>query len=181
MKSYLTVIGIMLMAFSARAEGIGVVDVSRVISDYALTKDIQADLNKRSAASTTLADEKARLDVRENVLKNVQKDSKYWVDMQNLRLDQTNFERSVAALEADVAAAKERGWKIISDKVNAAVTKIATDAKLSAVFRSDAPVYFDKNVDITQKVIDALNAEYKTALPPAPAPAPAATVPTPAK
>lgn len=94
----------------------------------------------------------------------------YEADMKQLNNNQTAFQNQYAQREAKASQEMALKQQALLDSINNFIIVFNKDRKYDAILFKDAGLYFNPALDITDEVIEGLNARYQ-----APATAPAAT------
>lgn len=151
----------------ASAEGVGYVDMERVLQESALGKAAQARLEERFGAKQQPFAEEA--DGIRRLQQTLDRDkplmSKAQVSKSEAEIKEriAKFEASTGDIQKEIAQAQqEEGRKLIAP-AREAVKAVAKDKKLSVVFEANATgvMYLDEGADITAAVISVLDAKAK--------------------
>ncbi|MDD5246532.1 MAG: OmpH family outer membrane protein [Candidatus Omnitrophica bacterium] len=146
---------------AAAAEKFGYVSIERVGDAYLKAKEYMKVLEGKEAAYTKEIDKK-RDEIKAfqdkiNMLSEKERDAK----SAELEAKIKTFQDFVRQKESDLR--KEQVDKTIelSKDIKAAIDKYSSKENFTMVFDAAALAYQPKNMDITDKVIDILNKEYK--------------------
>ena len=143
------------------ADKFAYVDLSRLFSEYAKTKDYDKTLNEKQNAYRTEIDKKTnevkQFQDKMNLLSDKEKEAK-----------KAEFETKVKALQdferekmTDLRKEQDERMKEIFKDIEEAVKQYAEKEGYTLVFNDRVFVYQTKNMDITDKVMDILNKGYK--------------------
>ena len=139
------------------ADKFAYVDLSRLFSEYAKTKDYDKTLNEKQNAYRTEIDKKTnevkQFQDKMNLLSDKEKEAK-----------KAEFETKVKALQdferekmTDLRKEQDERMKEIFKDIEEAVKQYAEKEGYTLVFNDRVFVYQTKNMDITDKVMDILN------------------------
>jgi outer membrane protein len=143
------------------AEKFAFVDLSRLFSEYGKTKEYDKSLTEKQAAYRSEIDKKTN-EVKQyqdklNLLSDKEKETK-----------KTEFETKVKTLQdferqklTDLRKEQDDRMKEIFKDIEEAVKQYAEKEGYSLVFNDRVFVYQTKSMDITDKVMDILNKNYK--------------------
>ena len=143
------------------AEKFAYVDLSRLFSEYAKTKEYDKTLTEKQNNYRTEIDKKTN-EVKQfqdkiNLLSDKEKEAK-----------KDEFETKIKALQdferqklTDLRKEQDESMKEIFKDIEEAVKKYAEKEGYTLVFNDRVFVYQTKNMDITDKVMDILNKGYK--------------------
>lgn len=155
------IVGISL-SVSAHADGckIGVVDMSQILQNAPMMKEINNQLSKTftgrqndlNAAKTKLqTDTKALSDNSQGL-----DDAALEKLQDKIIYDKSNIAISEATLEKDLTVAKKTQLKKFMEKFSAVVQKIAKDGGYDLIEQKTNVVYLSDKVDLTQQVLKQL-------------------------
>ncbi len=85
----------------------------------------------------------------------------YEADLKELEKTNTSFQNMYAKREANAAQTLDSRQKELNDSVQNFIKAYNKEKKYDAILIRDAGLYFNPALDITQEVIDGLNARYK--------------------
>lgn len=158
---------ILLMAFSllsasAFAESkIGVVDLQKIMQTSSQMKDIQQKLEKEFkprrdklvAMETSLKADMEKFKRDNAVMTAAQKK-----DMEKKIITaQQQFERDGQQYQQELSTANNEAMEALYSKVRAAIAKVAKEDKFDLVVQKDAAPYSVDSLDLTDKVVKAIN------------------------
>ncbi len=150
-----------LVGAAQAADKFGYADLSRTFSEYEKTKEYDKVLSEKEKAYTTERDKKVS-DLKQfqdkfNLLSDKEKEAKR-ADLE-LRLKALqNFDRDK---QTTLRKEQDERMKEILKDIEEAVKKYAEKEKYTLVFNDRVLVYQTKSMDITDKVVEILNKEYK--------------------
>ena len=152
---------VLFLGIAQAADKFGYVDLSRSFSEYGKTKDYDKVLGDKEAAYTADRDQKIA-------------DIKQFQDKMNLLSDKeketkkTELETKVKALQdydrqkqADLRKEQDEKMKEILKDIEDAVKKYSEKEGYTMVFNDRVLVYQTKDMDITDKILEILNKNYK--------------------
>lgn len=84
----------------------------------------------------------------------------YEADMKELQKKNDSFQRQYAQREQNSAVTMDNLQKELRDSIMNFITIYNKDKKYDAILYSDAGLYFNPSLDITQEVVDGLNKRY---------------------
>jgi outer membrane protein len=163
MKRILTAVLFMLFACNAYADNplkIGVVSLNAVIQGSALSQSLSAKLS---------ADFKPRQDAINAAQKKLQDDSEQLIfegfkmsDAERAKLqstvaaDRRALDNLNSSLQSDFSAAQAQATQTLMAKLNAVISKIASDGKYDIIQTNANMLYLNGSIDITKQVIEQL-------------------------
>lgn len=143
------------------------VDIDSVIVKYNLAKDYNEEmLRMQSSAESQIKQHETKIQnfasQVQNKMKNngyltqesYQADEKTMVNMQN------EAQRSVASLQENIAKAADQAQKTINDSITAFIESYNKTRGYDAIFLKGATLYINPALDITDEVVEGLNARY---------------------
>ena len=152
-----------LFTVGACAEGIGYVDMQRVLQESQLGQQAQARLEERFGdRQQPLAEEEMAI---RRLQQNLERDkplmSRSQVEKKEKEIKEriAKFEEEATALQKEVIKAQqEEGVKIL-EPARKAVVAVAEKRKLTAVFEASQSniLYINQDADITEAVVQAMN------------------------
>lgn len=149
------------MSAFADAAKIGVVDLQKIMQTSNQMKDIQQKLEKEFkprrdkliAAETNLKGDMEKFKRDSAILSETQKK-----DLEKKIISaQQQFERDGQQYQQDLSTANNEAMEGLYNKVRAAITKIAKDEKYDLIVQKDAAPFSAPALDVTDKVIKAIN------------------------
>ena len=143
------------------AEKFVYVDLSRIFSEYAKTKDYDKVLGDKENAYNTERDKKV------NEVKSFQ-DKMNLLSEKEKAAKKTDLEEKVKSLQefdrqkqTDLRKEQDEKMKEILKDIQEAVKKYSEKEGFTLVFNDRVLVYEAKNLDITDKIVEILNKGYK--------------------
>ncbi|MCM8795135.1 MAG: OmpH family outer membrane protein [Candidatus Omnitrophica bacterium] len=166
MKKLVFVFGLVIFllgrtSFVNAVEKLAYVDLSRIFSEYNKTKDYDKVLTDKQNVYEGERDKKVsevkQLQDKMNLLSDKEKEKK-----------KEELEEKIKALQeydrqktTDLRKEQDEKMKEILKDIEEAVRKYAEQEGYSLVFNDRVLVYQSKSLDITDKIIDILNKQYK--------------------
>jgi outer membrane protein len=152
---------IILGGIANAAEKLGYVDLSRSFSEYNKTKDYDKVLSDKEAAYNTERETKVK-DIKQlqdklNLLSDKEKEAKK-SDLETKMKAMEDYDRQK---QTDLRREQDEKMKDILKDIEAAVKQYAQKEGYTLVFNDRVLVYQEKSLDITDKVLDIINNNYK--------------------
>ena len=152
---------VLFLGAAYAADKFGYVDLSKSFSEYGKTKDYDKTLGDKESVYTAERDKKIaeikQLQDKMNLLSDKEKDAK-----------KTDLETKVKALQdfdrqkqADLRKEQDEKMKEILKDIEDAVKKYSEKEGYTMVFNDRVLVYQVKSMDITDKILEILNKDYK--------------------
>ncbi len=156
------IFGLVLFAASAQAaDKLGYIDLSRTFSEYSKTKGYDKTLSDKEKAYTEERDKKvADLKAFQDKL-NLLNDKEREAKKDDLAAKVKAFQDYDRQKQAELRKEQDEKMKEILKDIEEAVKKYSVKEGLTLVFNDRVLVYQVKNLDITDKIIEILNREYK--------------------
>lgn len=151
----------------AAAEGIGYVDMERVLQESALGKAAQARLEERfGARQQPFAEEAEAIRRLQQTLerdKPLMSKAQVGKSEAEIKTRIEKFEAQTADVQKEIMAAQQEEGRKLIPPAREAVQSVAKQKKLAVVFEANASgvMYLDEAADITDAVIGALDAKAK--------------------
>lgn len=146
-----------LSATAAAQDKLGYVDLSRIFSEYGKTKDYDKILTDKQRVYTAERDKKVadikQLQDKFNLLSDKEKESKQG-ELEKKVKDLQEFDRQK---QTDLRKDQDEKMKDILKDIEDTVKQYAEKEGYTMVFNDRVLVYESKNLDITDKILDALN------------------------
>lgn len=155
------VLGALSSAVFADATKIGVVDLQKIMQTSNQMRDIQQKLEKEFkprrdklvTMETTLKADMEKFKRESAVMGATQKK-----DMEKKIISaQQQFERDGQQYQQELSTAHNEAMEGLYTKVRAAINKIAKDDKYDIIVQKDAAPFTSDSLDVTDKVIKAIN------------------------
>jgi outer membrane protein len=135
------------------------VDLTKVFSEYTKTKDFDKSLGDRQKAYEAERDkminELKQLQDKMNLLSDKEKEAK----RPDLETKVKNFQDVDRQKQADLRKEQDEKMKELLKDINDAIKQFAEKEGYTLIFNDRILVYQDKNLDITDKIIDIVNAK----------------------
>jgi len=156
------VMGVLLLAgTSFAADKFGYVDLSRIFSEYGKTKDFDKSLSEKQNAYVAERDKKVNelkaLEDKLNLLNDKEKESKR-PEFDNKVKDFDSFRRQK---ETDLRKEQDEKMREVLKDIEEAVKQHAEKEGYTMVFNDRVLVYQTKTMDISDKIVEILNAKSK--------------------
>lgn len=143
------------------------VDIDTILSKYNLAKDYQDEMIRmqndyENAFKRHQNQISAKAQQVQNKLQNnaYLSKSSYESDEKELGTMQQNAQRSMATLENNMNAAAMQGQKAVNDSIEAFIQEYNKTRGYDAILLKGATVYINPALDITDEVVEGLNARY---------------------
>lgn len=143
------------------------VDIDTILSKYNLAKDYQDEMIRmqndyENAYKRHQNQISAKAQQVQNKLQNnaYLSKSSYESDEKELGTMQQNAQRSMATLENNMNAAAMQGQKAVNDSIEAFIQEYNKTRGYDAILLKGATVYINPALDITDEVVEGLNARY---------------------
>lgn len=143
------------------AEKFAYVDLGRIFSEYNKTKDYDKVLNDKENVYSQEREKKVneikQFQDKMNLLSDKEKETKKQ-DIETKVKSLQDFDRQK---QTDLRKEQDERMKEILKDIEEAVRKYSKEIGFSLVFNDRVLVYQDKSLDITDRIIEILNKEYK--------------------
>lgn len=150
-----------LMSVVMAAEKFAYIDLSRTFNEYLKTQDYDKNLSDKEGLFTSERDKKVNeiksLQEKMNLVGDKEKAAKK-LELETKIKSLQDFER---AKETDLRKEQDERMKEILKDIEEAVKKCAQKEGFTMVFNDRVLVYQDKTMDITSKIVEILNKDYK--------------------
>lgn len=143
------------------------VDLDTVLAKYNLAKDYTEEvLRMQNNAESQMKQHETKIQNFASQVQNkmqnngylsqesYQQDEKTMVNMQN------EYQRSAATLQNNIANAAAQAQKTVNDSINAFIETYNKAHGYDAIFFKGATLYINPALDITEEVVEGLNARY---------------------
>ena len=141
------------------ADKFAYVDLTKVFSEYVKTKDFDKALGERQKAYEAERDkminELKQLQDKMNLLSDKEKEAK----RPDLETKVKNFQDVDRQKQADLRKEQDEKMKELLKDINDAIKQFAEKEGYTLIFNDRILVYQVKNLDITDKIIDIVNAK----------------------
>jgi Skp family chaperone for outer membrane proteins len=152
---------LLLAGVAYAAEKFAYVDLSRIFSEYAKTKDYDKTLGDKESLYSAERDKKVSevksFQDKMNLLSEKEKEAKK-ADLERKIKTLQEFDRQK---QADLRKEQDEKMKEILKDIEEATKKYSEKEGFTLVFNDRVLVYQNKSLDITDKIIEILNKEYK--------------------
>ncbi len=143
------------------ADKLGYVDLSRIFSEYTKTKEYDKVLNDKQAAYEAERDKKVnevkQLQDKMNLLNDKEKEAKKPALEDKIKALQ-DYDREK---QTDLRKEQDEKMKELLKDIEAVVKQHAEKEGYTLIFNDRVLVYQSKALEITDKIIEALNKDYK--------------------
>lgn len=143
------------------------VDIDTVLSRYNLAKDYNEEMlrmqtNMESEVKKHENSLQSFATSMQNKLQNngYLTEASYKADQQQINDMQTKAQRAVAALQSNFESAALMAQKTVNDSIDAFIRDYNMTKGYDAIFFKGATLYINPALDITEEVIEGLNARY---------------------
>ena len=157
------VTGVVAVCFmgAAVANGVGVVDMEKVVKDSPMATSIKSDLEKQfaepkkkvTAMTNKLQADMAKYQKNKAVMS---KDDLAALE-KSIGSEQSDLQKLQIQLQSDVQAAQEKKMKEFMSSVKSSAKKIADKKGLDLVLPANAVIYSPSKMDITKDVISSMS------------------------
>ena len=165
-KGFLVFLGIIfgliiLVGVAEAADKLGYVDLSRIFSEYGKTKDYDKVLGDKETAYNTERDQKVneikQFQDKMNLLSDKEKETKK-IELETKVKVLSDFDRQK---QIDLRKDQDEKMKEILKDIEEAVKQYSEKEGYTLVFNDRVLVYEAKSLDISDKIIEMLNKNYK--------------------
>lgn len=143
------------------------VDLDTVLSRYNLAKDYNEEmLRMQNQAESQMKQHENKIKNFATTVQNKMQnngylsEASYKADEQKMATMQNEAQRSMQALQGNIAQAAEQAQKSINDSINAFIESYNKTRGYDAIFFKAATMYINPDLDITDEVVEGLNARY---------------------
>lgn len=143
------------------------VDLDTLLSKYNLAKDYNEEmLRMQSSMEQEVKRHENSIQNLATQMQNKMQNNTYLsresyeADEKQLANLQTNAQRQVGALQQNYASKAEKAQKSVNDSINAFIEEYNKKHGYDAIFFKAAALHFNPALDITDEVVDGLNARY---------------------
>ena len=131
------------------------VDLDTVLSRYNLAKDYNEEMLRMQNNA------ESQMKQHEKMQNNgYMTEESYQSDERKMANMQTEAQRSMQNLQGNLAQAAEQAQKTINDSINAFIESYNKTRGYDAIFFKAATLYINPALDITDEVVEGLNARY---------------------
>ena len=143
------------------------VDLDTILSRYNLAKDYNEEmLRLQNNAESQMKQHQNRIQSLGSQMENKMQNNGYLSgaslrrDQQKLASLQNDAQRSMASLQDNIAQAAAQAQKTINDSINAFIETYNKTRGYDAILFKAATLYINPQLDITDEVVEGLNARY---------------------
>ncbi|MDE6392620.1 MAG: OmpH family outer membrane protein [Muribaculaceae bacterium] len=143
------------------------VDLDSVLSRYNLAKDYNEEmLRLQTNAESQMKQHQNKIQSFANTVQNKMQnngylsEASYKQDEQKMANMQNEAQRSMQNLQNNIAQAAEQAQKTINDSINAFIESYNKTRGYDAILFKAATLYINPELDITDEVVEGLNARY---------------------
>lgn len=143
------------------------VDIDTLLTKYILAKDYNEEMIRmqENLESETKRHQTSLQSLASQIQNKVQNNSylsqeSFDTDQQKLASMQNNAERSVGMMQQKYAEAAAKAQQAVNDSVNAFIEEYNKKHGYDAIFNKAAALHFNPALDITDEIVEGLNARY---------------------
>ena len=143
------------------------VDMDTLLTRYILAKDYNEEMIRmqNNLEAETKKHQTSLQSLASQIQNKVQNNSylsqeSFDTDQQKLASMQSNAERSVGMMQQKYAEAAAKAQQAVADSVTAFIEKYNKKHGYDAIFNKAAALHFNPALDITDEIVEGLNAEY---------------------
>lgn len=143
------------------------VDIDTLLTKYILAKDYNEEMIRmqENLESETKKHQTSLQSLASQIQNKVQNNSylsqeSFDTDQQKLASMQSNAERSVGIMQQKYAEAAAKAQQAVNDSVNAFIEEYNKKHGYDAIFNKAAALHFNPALDITDEIVEGLNARY---------------------
>ncbi len=143
------------------------VDLDTVLSKYNLAKDYNEEMMRmQSNMEDEVKRHQGSIQKQANAMQNKMQNNgylteeSYKADQQKLAQMQSSAERSVGTLQQNFENAAMQAQKTVNDSIEAFIKEYNVKKGYDAIFFKAATLYINPALDITDEVVEGLNARY---------------------
>ena len=143
------------------------VDLDTLLTKYNLAKDYNEEMIRmqENLESETKRHETSIQSLASQIQNKVQNNSylsqeSFDTDQQKLASMQSNAQKSVGTMQQKFAEAAAKAQQAVNDSINAFVEEYNKKHGYDAIFNKAAALHFNPSLDITDEIVEGLNARY---------------------
>lgn len=143
------------------------VDLDTVLSKYNLAKDYNEEMlrmqtNMESEVKRHENSIQSFANTMQNKMQNngYLSEASYKADQEKINNMQANAQKSIATLQSNFENAALTAHKAVNDSIEAFIKEYNAKKKYDAIFFKAATLYISSELDITDEVVEGLNARY---------------------
>ena len=143
------------------------VDLDTVLAKYALAKDYNEEMMRmQSSMESTMRTHEKRLQSQAAVMQNKMNNNGYLTresyeqDQSSLNSMQAEAQKQAATLQSNFEQQALQAQKNVNDSTNAFIEEYNKSRGYDAIFFKAATLYINPALDVTDEVVEGLNARY---------------------
>lgn len=143
------------------------VDVDSILAKYNLAKDYNEEMMRmQTSAESQMKQHETKIQSFAQQVQNKMQNNgyltkeSYEADEKTMANMQNDAQRSMASLQENLAKAADQAQKTINDSITAFIENYNKTRGYDAIFYKNATLYINPALDITDEVIEGLNARY---------------------
>lgn len=143
------------------------VDLDTLLTKYILAKDYNEEMMRmqENLENETKRHQTSLQSLASQIQNKVQNNSylsqeSFDTDQQKLASMQSNAEKAVGTMQQKYAEAAAKAQQAVNDSINAFVEEYNKKHGYDAIFNKAAALHFNKGLDITDEIVEGLNARY---------------------
>ena len=143
------------------------VDLDTVLAKYALAKDYNEEMMRmQSSMESTMRTHEKRLQSQAAVMQNKMNNNGYLTresyeqDQSSLNSMQAEAQKQAATLQSNFEQQALQAHKNVNDSINAFIEEYNKSRGYDAIFFKAATLYINPALDVTDEVVEGLNARY---------------------
>lgn len=143
------------------------VDLDTVLAKYALAKDYNEEMMRmQSSMESTMRTHEKRLQSQAAVMQNKMNNNGYLTresyeqDQSSLNSMQAEAQKQAATLQSNFEQQALQAQKNVNDSINAFIAEYNKSRGYDAIFFKAATLYINPALDVTDEVVEGLNARY---------------------
>ena len=143
------------------------VDLDTVLAKYALAKDYNEEMMRmQSSMESTMRTHEKRLQSQAAVMQNKMNNNGYLTresyeqDQNSLNSMQAEAQKQAATLQSNFEQQALQAQKNVNDSINAFIAEYNKSRGYDAIFFKAATLYINPALDVTDEVVEGLNARY---------------------
>ena len=143
------------------------VDLDTVLAKYALAKDYNEEMMRmQSSMESTMRTHEKRLQSQAAVIQNKMNNNGYLTresyeqDQSSLNSMQAEAQKQAATLQSNFEQQALQAQKNVNDSINAFIEEYNKSRGYDAIFFKAATLYINPALDVTDEVVEGLNARY---------------------
>ena len=143
------------------------VDLDSILANYNLAKDYSEEMIRmQNNAESQIRQKESSIQSFANQVQNKMQNNgylsqeSYQADEQKMINLQNEYQRSTATLQNNIATAAAQAQKTVNDSINAFIEEYNKTRGYDAIFFKGATLLINPELDITEEVVEGLNARY---------------------